>query len=165
MPPKPLIEPTLIDWTETVAGLETIRRFNPQRFEFELLSRIVYENYDLAIPAGEVAGVHEVPEDPFWARGHVPGRPLMPGVLMVEAAAQLASYGVGHIYDPADHPGRFFGFAGLEDVRFRGVVRPGQALRLVGRSQDIRPRRAAFETQAYVGEQLVLEAVIIGMWV
>jgi 3-hydroxyacyl-[acyl-carrier-protein] dehydratase len=165
MPPKPLIDPSRIDWNRTVAGIETIQRYNPQRFEFALLSRVVHEVYDLAVPTGEVAGVHDVPEEPFWARGHVPGRPLMPGVLMVEAAAQLASYGIGHIYDPSEHPGRFFGFAGLEDVKFRGTVRPGQQLRLLGKGHDIRPRRAAFATQAYVEDALVLEALIVGMWV
>jgi 3-hydroxyacyl-[acyl-carrier-protein] dehydratase len=129
------------------------------------VTRIVYESYDYGVPSGEVAGVLEIPAEPFWARGHVPGRPLMPGVLMVEAAAQLASYGIGHIYAPEDHPGKFFGFAGLEEVRFRGIVEPGQELRILGKSQDVRPRRAAFLTQAYVGDSLVLEATIIGMWV
>jgi 3-hydroxyacyl-[acyl-carrier-protein] dehydratase len=165
MPPKPLLDLAAIDWDRTVADLETIRRFNPQRHEFELLSRIVHEQYDRTPPAGEVAGVLEIGASPFWARGHLPGRPLMPGVLMVESAAQLASYAIGHIYDVTQYPGKFFGFAGLEEVRFRGSVFPGQTMRLVGRSHDVRPRRAAFDTQAYVGTDLVFEGRIIGMWV
>ena len=165
MPPKPLIDPVTIDWERTVAGIDVVRQFNPQRHEFELLSRIVYEAFDHAVPYGELAGVLDVPAEPFWARGHLPGRPLMPGVLMVEAAAQLASYAIGHIYAPSDHPGRFFGFAGLDEVRFRGTVLPGQQLRLLGQSIDIRPRRASFATQGYVDDALVFEGTIIGMWV
>src|SRR5216110_356522 len=110
MPSPALVDLARIDPSHTVATLEEIRRANPQRFEMEQLSRIVYVDDH----AGEIAGVVDVPEEPFWARGHVPGRPLMPGVIMLEAAAQLCSYFVRRVYDPVEYGARFFGFGGID---------------------------------------------------
>ena len=62
-----------------ILDIEQIRAHNPQRYEFEQLSHICHVDLE----AGEIVGVLDVPEDPWWARGHVPQRPLMPGVLML----------------------------------------------------------------------------------
>jgi 3-hydroxyacyl-[acyl-carrier-protein] dehydratase len=161
MPSTPLIDLARIDPSRVVADLEVIRLANPQRFEMEQLSRIVYVDD----AAGEVAGVLDVPDDPWWARGHIPDRPLMPGVLMIEAAAQLCSYFIRRIYDPVAYAGRFFGFGGIDAVKFRGTVFPGQSLLILGKQVEIRPRRAVFETQGYVDGKMVFEATITGMWV
>src|SRR5262245_65604916 len=110
MPVHPLIDLARIDASATAADIEEIRRANPQRFEMEQLTRIVYVDD----AAGEVAGILDVPEEPFWARGHVPGRPLMPGVMMLEAAAQLCSYFVRRVYSPDQYGHRFFGFGGID---------------------------------------------------
>ena len=77
------------DLNRVVADIEEIRRYNPQRFEMEQLTAICYED-----PAAEhlrrLQGSWA--DNEFWVRGHMPGMPLMPGVIMCEAAAQLASY-------------------------------------------------------------------------
>jgi 3-hydroxyacyl-[acyl-carrier-protein] dehydratase len=161
MPTDPLFELARVDPTKTVGTIEDLRAANPQRFEMEQLSRIVYVDD----AAGDVAGVLDLPDEPFWARGHIPGRPLMPGVLMVEAAAQLCSYFVRRVYDAAEYGGRFFGFGGIDGVKFRGTVFPGQTLLILGKKLEIRPRRAVFATQGYVEGKLVFEATITGMWV
>ncbi len=161
MPAAPLIDLARIDPAATVADIEAIRAANPQRFEMEMLSRIVHA----ADAAGEVAGVLDIPEDPWWARGHIPGRPLMPGVLMIESAAQLCSYFIRRIYDPVEYGERFFGFGGIDAVKFRGVVFPGQSLLVLGRQAELRPRRAVFDTQGFVEGKMVFEARITGMWV
>ena len=161
MPTPPLVDLGKIDPSKTAADIEAIRKANPQRFEMEQLSRICF----LDIDAGEVAGVLDVAEDPFWARGHLPGRPLMPGVVMLEAAAQLCSFFVRCVYDPKEYGERFFGFGGIDAVKFRGTVFPGQSLVVVGKRIEIRSRRAVFDTQGYVEGSMVFEARITGMWV
>ncbi|MFV1958664.1 MAG: 3-hydroxyacyl-ACP dehydratase FabZ family protein [Planctomycetota bacterium] len=161
MAPRSLLPLDSFDPSATVAALDEIRKANPQRFEMEQLSRICHVD----VEAGEVAGVLEIPAEPFWARGHIPGRPLMPGVLMIEAAAQLCSYLVRQIYDPAVYGERFFGFGGLDDVKFRGMVLPEQDLVLLGRQAELRPRRAVFDTQGLVDGKMTFQARITGMWV
>lgn len=161
MPGAPLVDLARIDLAATVADIETIRAANPQRFEMEMLSRIVFVDD----AAGEVAGVLEIPEEPWWGPGHIPGRPLMPGVLMIEAAAQLCSYFIRRIYDPKEYGERFFGFGGIDAVKFRGVVFPGQTLLIVGRKTELRARRAVFDTQGFVDGKMVFEGQITGMWV
>jgi 3-hydroxyacyl-[acyl-carrier-protein] dehydratase len=161
MPSEPLFDLALADPTVTAATLEDLRAANPQRFEMEQLSRICYVD----VPLGQVAGVLDVPDEPWWARGHIPDRPLMPGVLMIEAAAQLCSYFVRRVYDAAEYGGRFFGFGGIDDVKFRGTVFPGQTLIILGQKLEIRPRRAVFRTQGYVEGRMCVEATITGMWV
>jgi 3-hydroxyacyl-[acyl-carrier-protein] dehydratase len=165
MPPRPLIDLSRIDPNRVVADIEEIRRANPQRFEFEQLSWVCHLEIAPDKSSAEGAAVLEIPKDPFWARGHVPGRPLMPGVLMIEAAAQLAAFANAHIHDASQFPGRIFGFAAVDSVKFRGSVQPGQRLLIVGKSVDIRPRRGIFDTQAYVEGELVFEGRITGMWV
>ena len=161
MPPRALIPLDTLDLDATLAGLEDIRKANPQRFEMEQLSRIVYYDGE----AQEIAGVLEVAEEPFWARGHIPGRPLMPGVIMIEAAAQLCSWAVRQVYSPEVYGDRFFGFGGIDKVKFRDVVLPGQRLLLLGKAADVRPRRATFNTQGWVNGKMVFQGDISGMWV
>src|SRR5260370_41120418 len=75
-----------------------------------------------------IVGYKDVRSDEFWVRGHFPGYPLLPGVLMCEAAAQLCSYySATHGLSQGD----FIGFGGLENIRFRGQVRPGDRLGLI----------------------------------
>jgi len=101
----------------------------------------------------------DVREDEFWVRGHIPGRPLLPGVLMIEAAAQMCSL----YYKVVQKDERFLGFGGVDGVKFRGQVAPGERLILLGKAVEIRGRRAVFDTQGIVGERLVFEARITGM--
>jgi len=161
MAPRSLFPLDSFDPSATVASLADIRQANPQRFEMEQLSRICHVD----VEAGQVAGVLEIPAEPFWSRGHIPGRPLMPGVLMIEAAAQLCSYLVRQIYDPALFGERFFGFGGLDGVKFRGVVLPDQDLLLLGHKAELRPRRAVFDTQGWIGGKMAFQATITGLWV
>jgi 3-hydroxyacyl-[acyl-carrier-protein] dehydratase len=162
MPPPPLFALARLDPEHAYADLETIRRYNPHRFEMELLTRICH--FDLE--AQELAAVYDVPREPFWARGHIPDRPIMPGVLLIEAAAQMCSYAVHRAWEiqGIDKEG-FFGFGGIDDVKFRGIVFPGDRLLILGKPIDVRPRRAVFLTQGFVEGSLVFEASITGMWI
>ncbi len=155
MPPKPFVDLTALDLTRTVAGPEDIRRCNPQRYEMEQLNGVVL----FSMEQGVAVGYKDVRADEFWVRGHIPGRPLLPGVLMCEAAAQLCSF----FYRQAFPMDQFLGFGGMEQVKFRGPVVPGDRLILIARKADLRPRRATFDCQGFVGDRMVFEATIIGM--
>ena len=107
-----------------------------------------------------MAGYRDVRADEFWVRGHIPGRPIFPGVLMIETAAQMVSY-----YVVSANPGKgFMGFGGVDGVKFRGAVVPGQRVIMLARRVEERSRRVIAATQAYVNNTLVYEGTITGMW-
>jgi 3-hydroxyacyl-[acyl-carrier-protein] dehydratase len=156
MPPGPHLDLATLDLTKVVADAEAIRKINPQRFEMEQLTAIVY------VDPGEhvVVGYKDVGTDEFWVRGHMPGFPLLPGVLMCEAAAQLCSY---YICTSGLLKGDFIGFGGLEEVRFRIPVRPGDRLVLIGKATKINRRQAIFNVQGFVGKTMVFHADVLGV--
>ena len=77
-----------------------------------------------------IVGYKDLTDTEFWVRGHMPGFPLMPGVLMCEAAAQLCSY--YYINHKIGEPGRAARLGGLDEARFLRQVRPGDRLVMVG---------------------------------
>ena len=156
MPAKPLVDLDKIDLDKIIVDQQGIYAFNLHRYEFMLLDGIIYENPDEKI----VVGFRDVEDDEFWVRGHIPGRPLFPGVLMIEAAAQLVSY----FALKYQHRNDFLGFAGVEDVKFRGTVTIGDRLIMVGKMIELRDRRCVGETQGYVDGRQVYHGRIIGMW-
>ncbi|MGH7162913.1 MAG: 3-hydroxyacyl-ACP dehydratase FabZ family protein [Planctomycetota bacterium] len=156
MPPAVLVDLRSIDLGRVEFGPDEIRRRNPHRHEMEMLTGILAYRPEQGIIVGE----NRIPEDAFWARGHIPGRPLLPGVLMVEAAAQLCSFYWRVAYPDME---KFFGFGGIENARFRGTVVPGDRLIVVGHAVQVRPRRAIFDTQGFVRESMVFDAKIIGI--
>jgi 3-hydroxyacyl-[acyl-carrier-protein] dehydratase len=156
MPPVPHVDPTRVDFSKALADTEAIRRVNPQRFEMEQLTAIV-----LVDPAQQlIVGYKDVEADAFWVRGHMPGYPLMPGVLMCEAAAQLCSY---YVITQGLLQGDFIGFGGLENVRFRGLVRPGDRFVLVGKGVRVHRRQTIFNVQGFVGATMVFHGDVIGV--
>ena len=91
----------------------------------------------------------------------MPGLPLMPGVLMCEAAAQLASY-----YSSKHHlmeGDAIVGFGGLEEVRFRGVVRPGDRFVIVNSLLKLRRTIMTCRFQCFVNQNLVCEGILKGV--
>jgi 3-hydroxyacyl-[acyl-carrier-protein] dehydratase len=152
-----IIDPSLLDLDNPIADIEEIRARNPQRYEMEQLSAILYEDLE----RNACAAVKFVTDKEFWVRGHMPGMPLMPGVMMLEAVAQLSSY----FTQKHDLLGaEMVGFGGVDEVRFRGVVTPGDKLILMVELKKVRRGRmivAAF--QGVVGENMVLEGVLRGI--
>jgi len=156
MPPAALVDPAAIDTSRVLVDREGLRQGNPQRFEMEQLTAVVSIDPD----QHRIIGYKDVGPDEFWVRGHVPGYPLMPGVLMCEAAAQLCSY---YCYVIKIVQDGFLGFGGMEDVRFRGPVRPGDRLVLVSQAIKVNRRQTVFETQGFVGTNMVYHGRIIGV--
>lgn len=155
MSPKALVDLGSLDLSGSVAGPEQIRECNPQRYEMEHLDGVLHMDTDVGI----IVGFKDVTDDEFWLRGHVPGRPLLPGVIMCEAAAQLCSY----YYHRVMGTSAFLGFAGLENVKFRRPVVPGDRLMLIGLCRELKVRRSIFDCQGLVNGRIVFEGTIIGM--
>jgi 3-hydroxyacyl-[acyl-carrier-protein] dehydratase len=154
MPPPLLFDIAGIDLEKVVADQEAIRRVNPQRGDMEHLNGINW--FDAG---GKIIGYKDCRADEFWVPGHIPGRPILPGVLMIEAAAQLASYFVKAVLKWEG----FIGFGGVEDCKFRTTVAPGSRLYLLGLQINARHRRFSSRFQGLVDGQLAFEAGITGV--
>ena len=152
-----IIDPSLLDFDNPIADIEAIRKLNPQRHEMEQLTSVLYEDLE----RNACAALKRVTEDEFWVRGHMPGMPLMPGVMMLEAVAQLSSY----FTQKHDLLGaEMVGFGGVDEVRFRGVVTPGDKLVLM--VQLLKARRGRMIVAAFQGvvdNSLVLEGTLRGI--
>ena len=152
-----IIDPALLNFDAPLAGIEEIRKYNPQRHEMEQLSAILYEATDTQA----CAAYKQLSDEEFWVRGHMPGMPLMPGVMILEASAQLASY-FTQKYDLLG--AAMVGFGGLDNVRFRGVVTPGDRLVVMVRLDRVRRGRMIVASfQGVVNGQLVAEGVLRGI--
>jgi len=156
MPPPLILDPTSLDLARVVADQEAIRHVNPQRHEMEHLTAIILFDPEKEL----VAGYKDVREDEFWVRGHMPHYPLLPGVLICEAAAQLVSY---YTVRTGFLTGDFVGFGGMEKVRFRGMVKPGDRLVLIGKALKLHRRQIVFTVQGFVGDSMVFHGDIIGV--
>lgn len=156
MPPEAIFDLRTLDLNRVVADQEGIRKVNPQRYEMEQLTAIVHVDAEQGI----CVGYKDVREDEFWVRGHMPGYPLMPGVLICEAAAQLTAF---QSHATGALPGDFIAFSGLENVKFRGPVRPGDRLVLVSKSIRFHRRGLHSVVQGFVNGTMVFQGEILGI--
>lgn len=156
MPPELHFDPGQIDFGAMVADKEAIRKVNPQRHEMEHLDGVVLVDLTNKI----IVGYKDVRFDEFWVRGHMPGYPLLPGVLMCEASAQLCSY---FAMTQRTFEGDFLGFSGMDEVRFRSPVRPGDRLVLVSKELRYNRRQMVFNVQGFVKDRMVFHGNIIGV--
>jgi len=148
---EPILDPSSIDFDTVIADMEEIRRCIPHRFEMEQLTAILIADLESRI----CVGYKDVTSSEFWVSGHMPGMPLMPGVIMCEAAAQLAAYLVGKHKWFGDS---VLGFAGLNDVHFRGTVQPGDRLLLMIKQLRFRPKAMiTCKFQGFVDGEMVFD--------
>ena len=146
-----LIDLSLFDVDQPIADIEEIRKYNPQRHEMEQLTAVLYEDLENHC----CAAVKDLTDSEFWVRGHMPGMPLMPGVVMLEAVAQLSSY----FTQKHDLLG-----SEMVGFRFRGVVSPGDRLiLLVKMVKTRRGRMIVADFQGIVGDTVVLEGTLRGI--
>lgn len=140
---------------EIVVNREEILKVNPHRFEMCLLDGILLMEEHRAV------GFKDVTEDEFWVRGHFPNKPLMPGVLICECAAQLSSY-FSLSMKMVDTG--YVGLGGLDNVRFRGPVVPGDRLILMLKRGKLRRNRLFHcDFQGFVNETMVVDGGIKGV--
>jgi 3-hydroxyacyl-[acyl-carrier-protein] dehydratase len=157
MPAPPIYDYTKFDFDKPIFTIDDIRRINPQRNEMEQLSAVVYVDRE----KNGIIGYKDVTTHEFWTQGHMPGYPIMPGVILCECAAQVASFYARKFNILA---GDFLGFGGMDDVRFRSPVVPPCRLILVAQLTAQRPgRRAEFAFQGFVKDRMVFNGTMIGV--
>lgn len=151
------MELSALDYDHPLFGIEQIREANPHRFEFEMLTGIVHLDPEKHL----IIGFKDASPNDFWVRGHMPGVPLFPGVLMCEAAAQLC--GFYYVHQKVGDPGSLLGLGGIDETRFVRTVRPGERLVLVGTGLKVHRRMTRFRVVGHVGNEKVFETVVSGM--
>ena len=156
MPPELLFDLSAFDLQAVPAyDNEAVCRANPQRYEMQHLDGILWYDLERSL----ILGYKDVTHDEFWIRGHIPGRPLMPGVIMIEAAAQLLSFFIKQFMGEKG----FVGFGGIESAKFRATVSPGCRLYLLGHVFEMKSRRVKCAVQGVVNGILVFECVVAGV--
>ena len=155
MPPTPIIDLASLDLTQVQFDSKAIKAVNPQSYEMSQLDAIVWHD----LPKMLCLGYKDATDQEFWVRGHIPGRPIMPGVIMVEAAAQLCSFFMKRIYGLEG----FIGFSGIDKTKFRETVVPGDRLYLLGHIHKVRSRQFSAKVQGIVNNKIVFDTIISGM--
>jgi 3-hydroxyacyl-[acyl-carrier-protein] dehydratase len=136
---------------------QRIMEMIPHRDPFLMIDKVV------DVVADERAtGIKQVSADEYYFRGHFPARPVMPGVLIIEAMAQTAAVLVVHTLGPASE-GKLVYFMSVDSARFRKPVFPGHDLHIHVTKQRNRGNVWKFEGKARVDGQLVAEAVFAAM--
>ena len=133
-------------------GREVIMQLIPHRPPFLLVDEILELE-----PGKRVVGRREIRADDWWFPGHFPERPVMPGVLTIEAVAQAGAVAV--LADEANR-GKIPFFAGIDDCRFKRVVEPGDVLTLECEFVRVRGPMAKGEGRATVGDELAASATL-----
>jgi len=133
-------------------GITDVMRLLPHRYPFLLVDRVLkVEGWRRAV------GIKNVTiNEPFF-EGHFPGQPLMPGVLQLEALAQLSGF---LLQRKMEHTGKLVVLASIDKVRFRGGVVPGDQLRLEVETLRMSSNRATIKAQGKVGKRIVSEALL-----
>ena len=126
----------------------------PHRYPFMLVDRII----ELDIDAKRIVGYKNLTfNEPFF-QGHFPGEPIMPGVMQLEAMAQVAGILLNKVNDKE---GQIAYFMSIDKAKFRRKVTPGDTLRMELQVTRMRARMAAVEGKAYVGDDLASEAELM----
>ena len=154
MPPGLLFNIETIDLKRSALTKTEIYDLLLHRHEFQLLERIC--SYDLVNP--RIVACAEIGADDWWVRAHVEGKPLLPGVLMLEMAAQASA-----VLARLSGNDAFMGFGGVDRCKFREMIVPPASLYFLCVSVDQRLRRIVSDVQGVVEGRLVFEARITGL--
>ena len=131
--------------------VEDILKILPHRYPFMLVDRIIEH-----VPEEDkIVGLKNLTFNETFFQGHFPDNPVMPGVLQLEAIAQVAGV---MLNSKSGNEGKIAYFMSINNAKFRRMVKPGDQLRIVIEGQRIRSRMAVVKGMAFVGEELASEA-------
>lgn len=133
-------------------GRAAIEAILPHRDPFLLLDEIVE-----LVPGERATGIYRVRPEAWWFAGHFPDRPVMPGVLIVEAMAQAGAVAALAL---AENQGRIAFFAGIDDCRFKRIVSPGDVLTLSCVIDQVRGPIGRGKATAHVGDKLAARGML-----
>ena len=155
-----LFDLSTIDLSQVRLSSEALSSYLPQTGCMRHLDRVVMIDDACTI----AVGIKEVRDDEFWVPGHIPGRPLLPAVIMIEAAAQLSSvlYQFRLVHDGRDNDG-FLGFTRVDSGSFRGQVEPGDQLVMLVKEEKFQRRRFSCFAQGWVHDRMAFEVKCTGM--
>jgi 3-hydroxyacyl-[acyl-carrier-protein] dehydratase len=136
--------------------IQEIMRYLPHRFPFLLVDRVI----SLDLPKSLIALKNVTVNEPFFT-GHFPGLPVMPGVLIIEALAQASGILYYKSIDKVPSPDTVNYLAGINEARFKQVVRPGDQLHLHVELVKVKRTLSVFHCQAMVNNELVCSAEIM----
>ena len=131
------------------AGIEALI---PHRDPFLLIDRVTELE-----PGVRAVAEHTFRADEWYLKGHFPGNPIVPGVILVETLAQTATVMAMALPEYRDGLGLF---AGIEEMRFKRIVRPGETGRFEATVDKMRRGFARVNVRAFVGDELAAEGVI-----
>jgi 3-hydroxyacyl-[acyl-carrier-protein] dehydratase len=154
MEPEPMTDEAVTTPVEATLPLEAadIMRIIPHRYPFLLIDRVVELD-----PGKHVVAIKAVTANEPQFTGHFPERPIMPGVLMVEALAQAGAVAVLSL---PEYRGKLALFAGIDECRFRRTVLPGDTLRLEVTMEKLRGVFGRGRCVATVDGEVAVEATI-----
>ena len=155
MPPPLIVDLEELDLSQVCYTQERIYDSLPQRHEFMLLQGICYAD----VERGLMVAFRDIHSEDWWFPGHLPARPLVPGVLLLEMSAQTSAF-LTHLRSGSDS---FIAFGGVDECKFRETVTAPSRLYLLCKVLEIRSRRVVSATQAICNGRLVFEAKITGM--
>jgi 3-hydroxyacyl-[acyl-carrier-protein] dehydratase len=144
-----------IDLSKRLLDRQQLEKWNPHRGQMALLDHVVWYSDDFK----RGVAIKHVRDDEFWVPGHFPGRPMLPGVLMIESGAQLATF----LYNVRFPEPRIAAFVRLDEATFRTPVVPGDDLYLVCQEVKFTPRRFSSDIQGLVDGKVAFDARITGM--
>ena len=138
---------------KTAYTVEEIQKLLPHRYPFALVDRII--EY---VPGESAVGLKNVTVNEPHFQGHIPNRPIMPGVLIVEAMAQVGGVVLTQLPEVA---GSFFAFAGIDKIRFRRPVVPGDQLIMTVELLSFKRGFGKMQGRATVEDQVAAEGVML----
>jgi 3-hydroxyacyl-[acyl-carrier-protein] dehydratase len=148
---------TKLEPGKTVLEVDELMQLLPHRFPFLLIDRLV----DIE-PGDSAVGIKNVSYSDQIFQGHFPQKPVMPGVLIIEAMAQAAAAFTSYT-ENLDTDGKVVLFMGVDKARFRKPVIPGDQLRINVRTVHRRPPVWRFQSTAYVDDARVADATYSAM--
>jgi 3-hydroxyacyl-[acyl-carrier-protein] dehydratase len=152
-----MIAPVFAEQQVTQVDVQRIMEMIPHRHPFLMIDKVV----DM-VANERATGVKNVSINEGYFQGHFPARPVMPGVLIIEAMAQTAAVLVVHTLG-LEAEGKLVYFMSVDNARFRRPVFPGDRLDVYVAKQRHRGNVWKFEGQAKVGDNLMAEAVFAAM--